>query len=120
VRRLWEAPGAGSGRGAEYDVPGFDVAYSEVGAHSPESVRDPIRGSNVPNGPPNTGRQVELSAMIRTRGWKYVHTPGRALQELYHVSSDPWELRNLYGGSEHDALVTDLRERLLDWRLSQT
>ena len=120
LRRLWEADGAGMEQGTEYEVPGFDVAFSEVGAHTPESVRDPIRGSNVPNGPPNTGRQTELSSMIRTREWKYVHTPGREIQELYHVPSDPWELRNLYGDARHDSLVTGLRERLLDWRLAHT
>ena len=120
LRHLWDAPGAGTGRGAEYAVPGFDAAFSEVGAHSPESVRDPIRGSNVPNGPPNTGRQTQLSSMIRTREWKYVHTPGRDLQELYHLPSDPWELHNLYRQPQHAPLIAGLRERLLDWRLAYT
>jgi arylsulfatase A-like enzyme len=117
LRRLWGAPDAGSGQGREYDVPGFDVAFSEVGAHSPDSVRDPVRGNNVPNGPPASGRQTELSAMVVTPEWKYVHTPGREVQELYHVPSDPWELHNLYGRGEHAVRVTSLRERLLDWQL---
>ena len=120
LRRLWETDGTGEGRGAEYGVPGFDMAFSEVGAHSPESVRDAVKGSNVPNGPPNTGRQVELSAMVRTREWKYVHTPGREVQELYEVEGDPWELRNLHGREEYEGVVRELRERVLEWRLKYT
>ncbi|MGH2356203.1 MAG: sulfatase family protein [Chloroflexota bacterium] len=121
--RLWDAPGAGDGEGGEgagYAVDGFDVAFSEVGAHAPETVRDPVRGGNVPNGPPASGRQVELSAMIRTPEWKYVHTPGREIQELYHLPSDRWELHNRFGRVEHTEVVASLRERLLDWRLGHT
>jgi len=115
---LWASRGAWGGGGAV--APGFDVAYAEVGAHPVEMVRDRLRGDNVPNGPPASGRQTELSAMIRTPEWKYIHTPGRAIQELYHLPSDPWELRNVSGAPEHAALVTRLRERLLDWLLGYT
>jgi arylsulfatase A-like enzyme len=117
LRRLWDAPGAGGGPGGRRDVPGFDVAFSEVGAHAPETVRDRQRGDNVPHGPPASGRQTELSAMVVTAEWKYVHTPGRELQELYHLPSDPGELHNRYGHDVHAPLVAALRERLLDWRL---
>ncbi|MBI3974452.1 MAG: sulfatase-like hydrolase/transferase [Chloroflexi bacterium] len=108
---------AGYRKGHEYDVPGFDVAFSEVGAHSRDSVLDPIRGNNVPNGPPASGRQTELSVMIRTPEWKYVHTPGREVQELYHLPADPWELHNRYGRAEYVTVISSLRERLLDWQL---
>jgi arylsulfatase A-like enzyme len=118
LRRLWESPGA-SGGGGDL-APGFDVAYAEVGAYPVEMVRNRLRGDNVPNGPPASGRQTELSAMIRTPEWKYVHTPGRAIQELYHLPGDPWELRNVSGAPEHAALVTRLRGRLLDWLLGYT
>ena len=59
-------------------------------------------------------------AMVRTGDWKYVHGAGREVQELYNLASDPWELDNLWGYPEHEALVTSLRERVLDWLMGHT
>ncbi len=101
---------------------GFDIAFSEVGAFPAEMVgaENRARGDNMPDGPPATGRQVELSAMARTARWKLVYTPGREILELYDVEADPGELRNRYGDADTDATVDELRGRLLDWMLAHT
>ena len=101
---------------------GFDVAFAEVGAFPAEMVgaENRARGDNMPDGPPATGRQVELSVMARTPRWKLIYTPGRELQELYDVAADPGELRNRYGEPGTDATVARLRGRLQDWMLAHT
>src|SRR5207249_8186707 len=78
---------------------GFDIAFAEVGAFPADRVGAANRalGDNIPDGPPATGRQVELSAMARTAEWKLVYTPGRETQELYNLRDDPGELRNRSG-----------------------
>jgi arylsulfatase A-like enzyme len=45
---------------------------------------------------------------IRTAEWKYVHYPGKAYGELYHLSEDPYELENLYDRE------IETRERMRD------
>ena len=50
--------------------------------------------------------------MIRTREWKYVHKYPFGPHELYHMSEDPGEERNLYGDKRYDALITDMRRRM--------
>ena len=54
--------------------------------------------------------------MIRTTEWKLVHTPGREINELYHLTTDPWELHNVYARERDGPIVADLLRRLHDWR----
>ena len=99
---------------------GFDIAFAEVGAFPAAMVRDARAGNNIPFGPPASGRQVELSAMARTREWKLVYTPGRETQELYDLRHDPGETRNVYADPAHMQLVTALQQRIQDWLLAHT
>ncbi|HEV2124847.1 MAG TPA: sulfatase-like hydrolase/transferase [Chloroflexota bacterium] len=129
LRPLWggddrgaRAPSPSSGREAvlpQTGRTGFDIAFAEVGAFPVEMVADRERGNNIPNGPPASGRQVELSVMARTSEWKLIYTPGRDIQELYHVASDPGELRNRYGEPALQSVVDTLRARIQDWMLTQ-
>ena len=105
-RRAWD--GADDAR--------FDTAFAQVGAQSPQMANDPARGNNLPFGPPASGRQVELTSMIRTDEWKLVYTPGREINELYHLTTDPWELHNVYARERDGPTVADLMRRLRDWR----
>ena len=105
-RRAWD--GADDAR--------FDTAFAQVGAQSPQMANDPARGNNLPFGPPASGRQVELTSMIRTAEWKLVHTPGREINELYHLTTDPWELHNVYARERDGPIVANLLRRLHDWR----
>jgi arylsulfatase A-like enzyme len=98
---------------------GFDIAFAEVGAFPAEMVLDRARGDNIPNGPPASGRQIELSVMARTPEWKLIYTPGREIQELYHVASDPGEQHNRHGEPELTPIVDTLRGRIQDWMLTQ-
>lgn len=95
-----------------------DVAFAEVGAFPAGMVHDPKRGNNLPFGPPASGRQTEISTMVRTPEWKLVYTPGRELNELYNVRKDPWELRNRYGDATTDGVVATLKQQIMDWHLS--
>ena len=52
---------------------------------------------------------------VRTRDWKLVHYPGQPYGELYDLRADPWEMRNLYGQPQHQAVIDQLRARLIDW-----
>ena len=106
-RRAWDGEDAATH---------FDTAFAQVGAQSPQMVNDPVRGNNLPFGPPASGRQVELTSMIRTAEWKLVHTPGREINELYNLTTDPWELHNVYARERDGPVVADLLRRLHDWR----
>jgi len=54
---------------------------------------------------------------VRTRAWKLVHYPGQPYGELYNLQEDPWELHNLYGQAQYQAVIDQLRSRLLDWTI---
>jgi choline-sulfatase len=65
--------------------------------------------------------EFPLSRTIRTKEWKLCHRPlgmfkdGKDWGELYHVSEDPWEMRNEYHDSQHHQIREDLRRRYFDW-----
>jgi arylsulfatase A-like enzyme len=109
LRPIWQNPSGA-------DRSGLDAAFAISGGWPLHR----IGAANVPFGCPSSGRQHELMAMIRTGDWKYVHSAGRDVQELYNLAADPWELDNLWGAPEHGPLVTGLRERLLEWLLAHT
>lgn len=50
---------------------------------------------------------------IRTNRYKLIHFYYDVdIWELYDMESDPNEVNNLYGNSDYDAIVADLKERL--------
>ena len=53
--------------------------------------------------------------MIRSREWKYVHRYPYGPHELYHLSEDPDETRNLVDLPEYAARVTEMRDKLRKW-----
>lgn len=57
--------------------------------------------------------------MIRTEQWKLVrHYHANSLDELYDLTSDPGETRNLYGIAVHQKTRDQLQERLTTWQRS--
>lgn len=60
--------------------------------------------------PESVGRTV----MIRTMSHKLIYRP-EGLSELYDLRSDPRELNNVYGQSDHTDGQRELEQRLLDW-----
>ena len=65
--------------------------------------------------------EFPLSRTIRTKEWKLCHRPigmykGKEdMGELYHVSEDPWEMKNLYDDPKYREIREDLRRKLFDW-----
>lgn len=56
--------------------------------------------------------------MIRTAdGWKLIWYPALNRTELFHLPTDPDELRDLAGEPAHAARLEDLRTRLASWQL---
>jgi uncharacterized sulfatase len=55
--------------------------------------------------------------MIRTARYKLVRYLGTSFQdELYDLSADPGETRNLYASEPSRGVRTDLEARLVEWR----
>lgn len=59
-------------------------------------------------------RSVCRATMIRTLTHKLIHRP-RGISELYDLSADPHELRNLHSQEAYAAVQRDLERQLLDW-----
>jgi arylsulfatase A-like enzyme len=57
------------------------------------------------------------SKMVRTERWKLNYYPGNG-GELYDLSNDPGETRNLYTDPAQTKVVVDLRQRILDWMIT--
>ena len=53
--------------------------------------------------------------MVRTRDWKYIHRYPYGPHELYDLTADPDEKRNLYKDPGERARVDELREMLEAW-----
>jgi choline-sulfatase len=83
-------------------------AVRDPGARSHDAVFSEIVGRGA-NG---------KTSMIRTDQWKMVvEDTGEALQ-LFDMEQDPKELENLAGREDMRSRETDLRCRMLDWRLA--
>lgn len=54
------------------------------------------------------------NCMVRNREWKYVWN-ATAEDELYHLPSDPYELKNRATDESCRAILSQLRIRLVDW-----
>lgn len=64
------------------------------------------------------GYFTDTQRMIRTGdGWKLIWYPAIQRTELFHVTDDPDELRDLAAVPAHATRLTDLRVRLADWQL---
>lgn len=57
------------------------------------------------------------AAMIRADGWKYCFYTGDA-EELYDLTSDPLEMRNLAKDPTHAERRRELQRRLMEWLLA--
>ncbi len=62
---------------------------------------------------------VDSMRMVRTRDWKLVRHHGRpGDDEMFHLRSDPGELKNLYGNPAHDRTRRRLQKQLTEWQRS--
>ena len=53
--------------------------------------------------------------MIRSREWKYIHRYPYGPHELYNLSQDPGETRNLAGLPEYAPVQAHLLDQLQQW-----
>lgn len=102
-------------------APWRDAVFAEGGRHAderqflppipPTSVYEPLRRALVAS-PRATSRAI----MVRTDRWKYTYCPADR-DELFDLTRDPDELRNLADDPAHASVRAELRERLLRWML---
>ncbi|MDO5417884.1 MAG: sulfatase-like hydrolase/transferase [Lachnospiraceae bacterium] len=55
--------------------------------------------------------------MIRDREWKYVHRYPYGRQELYHLTEDPGEEKNLYGQPGYEKKALEMKIQMEKWFL---
>jgi arylsulfatase A-like enzyme len=53
--------------------------------------------------------------MIRTPQFKYIMYKGDPVEQLFDLSSDPWEMKNLAAESEYASVLEDRRTLLAEW-----
>lgn len=53
--------------------------------------------------------------MIRTQEWKYIHRCPYGPDELYHLTEDPEENKNVIDAPEYASIADSLHRRLTDW-----
>ena len=54
--------------------------------------------------------------MVRTERWKFVSYPLAGREQLFDLSSDPDELRDLIADAKHAETASRLRRKLTEWR----
>ena len=100
-----------------------EATFSEYGAGGPPFAPDDLHSLSQPYGRRALicslqWREAEgRRKMVRTRGWKYVHDPMGDEDELYDLTSDPWELLNIVGAPENRDVLAELRLKLADWSI---
>lgn len=112
----------------EGSSPGKDAVFADGGHEEPMRAR-----LSMPAWQEKDGRQVKSTGgkqltyreepdsmartkMIRTAEWKLV-VRETGDDELYHLPSDPDEMRNVINEPGHEQLIRDLQRRMLTWCL---
>jgi arylsulfatase len=114
-----------------------DAAFSEYGTGGPPVTLKMLNGFDQPFGYATIietlwAREAEgRRKMVRTREWKYVTDPiarGATLtsgsdggpgdvDELYDLTRDPWELRNVAHHPENAGVISEMRSLLAGWMI---
>ena len=55
--------------------------------------------------------------MVRTDKWKYITDNSGDIDELYDLTNDPWELRNLANKSKYSSVINEMKNLLLNWMI---
>jgi arylsulfatase A-like enzyme len=113
------------------------AAFSEYGAGGPPVTMELLDGLDEPLGYRTVletlwAREAEgRRKMVRTQEWKYVTDPmarGATLtsgsdggpgdiDELYDLTKDPWELKNVAHLPEHAGIISEMRSLLAGWMI---
>ena len=101
-----------------------DATFSEYGAGGPPFRMSDLERMEKPYGRRALMRSLQWREaegrrkMVRTKEWKYVHDPMGDLDELYDLTNDPWELRNVAEAAGNRDVLSEMRVRLADWSIS--
>jgi arylsulfatase A-like enzyme len=57
-----------------------------------------------------------VRTVVTADGWKYNHSPKLGEHELYDLTADPFEKRNLAGHPHQSQRLADLRQRIRRWQ----
>ncbi len=99
-----------------------DYGFSLYGAKGPAFTMEALNKTDPPSGHKALFKTVKYRepegdrSMIRTAEWKLVHDPMGDLDELYHLTTDPFEHKNLAYQPHHSALKKQLMAELYQWR----
>jgi arylsulfatase A-like enzyme len=113
------------------------AAFSEYGAGGPPVTLETVEGLDEPFGYDTIietlwAREAEgRRKMVRTREWKYVTDPmasGATLtsgtdggpgdvDELYDLTKDPWELKNVAHLPDNADVISEMRSLLAGWMI---
>jgi arylsulfatase A-like enzyme len=61
------------------------------------------------------GYYHDQQRMIRTQNWKYIYYPALEREQLFHLGSDPNEMRDLSNSKRTLGVKTQLREEMIVW-----
>jgi arylsulfatase A-like enzyme len=101
-----------------------DAVFSEYGAGGPRFTMADLSKADRPYGYRTLINSLQWREaagrrkMVRTNDWKFVHDPMGDADELYHLSEDPWELRNLAGDPAYRDIICAMFGRLADFSIS--
>lgn len=102
-----------------YDL--YPTLSELAGLPKPAGI-DGLNLVNVLNGTANEIRSSLFTAYrhtiraVRDKEWKLIRYPERDFTQLYHLPSDPYELKNLASTIEHMEKEAELMSLLKDWQ----
>jgi arylsulfatase A-like enzyme len=74
-----------------------------------------LRGAKESVYPFVIGYFTDTQRMIRTEEWKLIHYPEAGRRQLFDLTSDPDELKDVASDSKHATTLADLQSRLTAW-----
>ena len=117
-------PGCRRGETSDALVSLVDIlptAAAHAGVEVPDFVQgadlSPLLRSSAASSPWREAVFCEARGIkaVRTRTYKYLYNHSLQIEELYDVSADPGELRNLADEPRYAGVKREMRERLLGW-----
>jgi arylsulfatase len=133
VPMLWRVPGVTrAGHVSRHFAENIDLAttFAALAGAGPFTTGDGVDLTPLLRGEEKPLRQVAVtenpwSKSIRWDRWRFVHYQpgmfdGQDVGELYDLSNDPDETRNLYSVAEHLPIVEKSRRLLLEWLIGST
>jgi hypothetical protein len=62
-------------------------------------------------------RELHQNHQLIELAEQLLFAPRRSEEELYHLTNDPYEVKNLAGDPRYEKTLTEMRQRLADWEV---